>query len=73
MSRVTSCDRPDGRPDEGGLALRVGPRVEVVGDPHAGEAGLLGTDRAVGELAGIAFLAGQEVAEADHGAAVPER
>ena len=44
-------ERADDRPDERALALLVDPRVVVVGDPQAVEAGVLGQPRLLDELA----------------------
>src|SRR3546814_235434 len=60
-------ERADHGPDEGTLALRVVPRVEVIADPEALEASLLGHHRLLDQLGGSELLAGEEIAQT-HGA-----
>ena len=71
-SDVDLRQRPDHAPHERALALRVVPRVEVVGDPQPLEAGLLGAAGLVDQLRGTELLAGQEVADACHVGSVPD-
>ena len=49
-------DRADRRPHVTGVRLRTHPRQEVVGDHHRPEAGALGEDCLIDELAGIVLL-----------------
>jgi hypothetical protein len=65
-------DRADDRPHEGAVALLVDPRVVVVGDPQRVEAGRLGAPGLVDEIAGGAFLGGQEVTDLHAWLATPE-
>ena len=54
-------ERADDRPHERAVALRVVPRVVVVGDPQCVEAGRLGSARLLDQLARTELLARQEV------------
>jgi hypothetical protein len=60
---ATGCQ---GRPDEGGLALLVIPGMEVVGDPQALEAGLLGGGGVVHQVGSGILFGGQQVANFCH-------
>jgi hypothetical protein len=62
---------PDHGPDERALALRVVPGMKVVGDPQPLEPGTFGRTCLCDELLRAVLLAGQEVADARHGAAIP--
>ncbi len=51
------------RPDHGGLALLVVPRVEVVGDPGLAEADLLGPRSELDDAGARKLLGGEENAD----------
>ena len=59
-------DAAEHRPHERALALRVDPRVEVVGDQREREARLLGAARVLDERARTELLARELVAELHH-------
>jgi len=67
------CDAAQHGPDERAVTLIIEPGVEVVGDPRGGEAGALGEDGGLDELAARMFLGGQEVADRRHGVGLPGR
>ena len=64
-------DGADHAPHERALALLVEPRMEVVGDPHPLETGLLAPSAPGEQRPWPVLLRGQEVAELDHVIASP--
>ena len=65
-----SCDRPEHRPDKRALALRVNPRVEVIGDQSKWEPGLFGSTRVSDQIGRTVLFARKCVTDL-HQASVP--
>ena len=70
-ARHVGRQRPDHRPHERALALRVVPRVVVVGDPQPLQARGLRETRLIEQLTGRELLAGEEAADAHTPSATP--